>query len=148
MPGVTAASRVFQVCTRTLKEYRWIETDYSHPERPVAINLQIEFLEKQEHEIQEWLFVAPQRRSSVGSPLELGSAGTFAVKQRHRVEERGFGVYGEVAHRMIAEYLTDLENEDKKGLAHPNNDTVGLQNHRRGIIMLYQYAKQKQTRFR
>jgi len=138
--AIRIPSFLFTVSSKSLvkflKEYRWIETDCSYPERPVTINLQIDFLEKQKHEIQEWLFVAPQRRSSFGSPLELGSTGTFAVKQRHRVE-RGFGVYGEVAHRMIAKYLTDLVNGDKNGLGHPNNDTVCLQNHRRGIIMFY-----------
>jgi Z1 domain len=138
---IKAPSLLFTFGTRSLvyflREYRWIETEYTHPSRPVAINLQAEFLEKQKHGIQEWLFVAPQRLSSFGNSLGLGSTATFAVKQRHRVEERGFGVYGEGAHRMIAEYLIDMIDKNKNGLGCPNRETKDFRNQSRGVMLFY-----------
>jgi hypothetical protein len=136
-----AESLVFEATNEQLiaflKAYRWLETDYKFPERPADTGLQIEFLEKQkEHGITSWLIVAPQRKSSFGELLGLKGADALAVKERHRVASRGFQVFGEPAHRTIAEFLVGIE-PGKSTLALPNATTASLRNEHRGILLLY-----------
>jgi hypothetical protein len=120
-----------------LRGYRWLETDYKEHERPTDINLQIEFLQKEKHEIEDWLIVAPQRRDSFGPPLKVERVGDMTVKQRKRSEEgRGFQVFGEPVHRTIADFLAGIATE-KAGLAEPNEETRALKNNHRGILLLY-----------
>lgn len=120
-----------------LRNYRWLETDYGHTERPADTNLQIEFLEKQKnHGISGWLIIAPQRRESFGSPLSIHGVGDLAVKERHRVEGRGFQVFGEPAHRTIAEALIGIE-PGRSVLSAPNQVTTRLQDEHRAVLLLY-----------
>jgi hypothetical protein len=128
-----------------LKAYRWLETDYKYPERPADTGLQIEFLEKQKHDITSWLIVAPQRKSSFGPPLTVKGVGDCAVKTRRRIEGRGFQVFGEPGHRAIAESLAGIEpGRAKLGL--PNAATKLLQNEHRGIFLLYPVREQPTER--
>jgi len=120
-----------------LKAYRWLETEYIYPDRPTDIGLEIEFLEKQNHDIKSWLIVAPQRKSSFGEPIRLKNAGDLAVKERHRVSGRGFQVFGESAHRAIAEFLVNVIDPDKFQLKSPNATSKALRNEHRGIFLLY-----------
>jgi hypothetical protein len=124
-----------------LRNFRWLETDYKDTERPVDTNLQIEFLEKQNHEIESWLILAPQRKNSFGEPLNLKSVGDFAVKERHRVEGRGFQVFGEPTHRLFAESLADLE-DGKSEMISPNAVLMKLRNPHRGIFLFYPVREQ------
>ena len=119
-----------------LKAYRWLETDYNYPERPTDTNLQIEFLEKEKHDIGSWLIMAPQRKVSFGSVLTVGSVGDLTVKKRRRVEGRRFQVFGEPDHRTIAQFLAGVE-PGKSELTGPNVVTKGLLNIHRGVCLLY-----------
>lgn len=119
-----------------LRNYRWLETDYTHPERPTDAALQIEFIEKAQHEIESWLIVAPQRKISFGPPLRVKAVGDLAVKERHRNEGRGFQVFGEPAHRTIAEFLAAIE-PGTSILTTPNEATKALRNEHRGVCLLY-----------
>ena len=116
-----------------LKAYRWLESEYKHPKRPADLELQIEFLEKQEHGISSWLILAPQRKLSFGPKLPLGGAVSLTVKERHRAEEgRGF------QHRTVAEYLAEVKRDPEKSrLESPNGDTKKLQSRSRGVVLLY-----------
>jgi hypothetical protein len=140
--GTTVSANAFVFETATIDviafliSYRWLESDYTYPNRPADATLQIEFLEKQKHEIESWLVVAPQRESSFGPALPVKGIGEMTVKERKRVEGRGFQVFGEPAHRTIAEYLTGIPPGRTK-LSRPSPATKGLFKPHRGVILLY-----------
>jgi hypothetical protein len=119
-----------------LEAFRWLETDYKYPERPADTNLQIEFLEKQKHGIKSWLVVAPQRKVSFGEPLQMKGLPSLAVKERHRVENRGFQVFGEPSHRLVAEFLAKVDATNDV-LVSPDSQTTKLQDPKRGVLLLY-----------
>jgi hypothetical protein len=140
---VKTSARVFEATNGSvigfLKAYRWLESDYKYPARPTDTALQIEFLEKQKHDIASWLIVAPQRKESFGHPLTLEGVGQLAVKERHRVEGRGFQVFGEPIHRMIAEFLAGIKpgKSDSAELTSPTPTTKNLRIKNRGVCLLY-----------
>jgi len=147
---VEASAKVFEATNGGvigfLKAYRWLESDYKYPARPTDTALQIEFLEKQKHDIASWLIVAPQRKESFGEPLTLEGVGQFAVKERHRVEQgRGFQVFGEPVHRMIAEFLAGIKpsKPDSAELTSPSSSTKKLQIKHRGLCLLYPVREQE-----
>jgi len=119
-----------------LKAYRWLETDYAFSERPTDTNLQIEFLEKKSHGITSWLILAPQRRQSFGDPFEVAGIGNLSVKERHRIPNRGFQVFGEPEHRAFAEYFSKIA-EDKNVLIKSDPSTESLRKDHCGVILLY-----------
>lgn len=120
-----------------LKAYHWLEAEYAYPDRPTDIGLQIEFLEKQKHGITSWLILAPQRKESFGQPLPFKDLADLTVKERHRVSGRGFQVFGESAHRAVAEFLANVLPPDKLQLTTPTATTKALRNEHRGILLLY-----------
>jgi hypothetical protein len=122
-----------------LKSYRWLESEFPYPKRPADTELQIEFLEKQNHGISSWLIIAPQRKVSFGSPLSIAEVGSLMVKERHREEEgRGFQVFGEPLHRIVARFFAGIDpGNGKDKLASPNRHTAELQGEKRGVILLY-----------
>ncbi len=126
-----------------LKGYRWLESEYKYPNRPADAELQIEFLEKQQHGIMSWLVIAPQRKVSFGAPLQIDSVGDFNVKNRQRVSGRGFKVFGEGPHRAVAEFLVSLDQRGKLKLMSPNSETISLCNKHRGIVLLYPVREQE-----
>lgn len=128
-----------------LKAYRWLETDYKYPERPTDTSLQIEFLEKEKHEIASWLIVAPQRKTSFGDPLTVKGVGDLTVKERHRVEGRGFQVFGEPAHRTVGEFLIGVEPGNSE-LALPNAATKRLRDLHRGVCLLYPVREEQKDK--
>jgi len=120
-----------------LNAYHWLESDYPYPKRPADLILQIEFLEKQAHQIRSWLVIAPQRRSSFGAPLSLDGIGDLTVKERARIDGRRFGVFGESRHHAIAEFLVDLASRQTIQLAEANSETNALRKQHRGVLLLY-----------
>jgi hypothetical protein len=80
--------------------------------------------------------MAPQRKSSWGPPLTVKGVGDLAVKERHRVEGRGFQVFGEPVHRTIGEFLAGIEPGNSE-LTLPNAETKPLRNEHRGVYLLY-----------
>jgi hypothetical protein len=86
-----------------------------------------------------WLVFAPQRKDSFGDPLKLGGLGEFAVKERQRIEGRGFQVFGEPAHRMTAAFLAAVSSNDskKEQLTNANAATSALRDEHRGVMLLY-----------
>jgi hypothetical protein len=122
-----------------LRASRWLETDYVYPAQPADVGLQIEFLEKQNHGIKSWLIVAPQRKTSFGAPFSVKGVGDFAVKLRNRIPDRGFKVFGEVDHRMVAGFLAEVtpDEPDKPRLASASAPTQSLYDPRRGIVLFY-----------
>jgi hypothetical protein len=127
-----------------LSNYQWLESKYKQRERPVDIELQIEFLEKQKHGISSWLVIAPQRIDSYGPPLEVKKVGKLTAKRRSRLEGRVFQNFGEPAHRIVAEYLVDLSKLDKQYLKTPNPLTEGLSNPHRGVMLVYPVRETEQ----
>jgi hypothetical protein len=123
--------------TAFLKTYHWLEAEYTYPERPTDIGLQIEFLEKQKHGIKTWLILAPQRNSSFGQPISFKDVADLTVKERHRVSDRRFQIFGESAHRAIAEFLADVLDPNKLQLALPNPVTKAMRDVHRGIFLTY-----------
>jgi hypothetical protein len=119
-----------------LEAYRWLETDYKYPKRPLEIGLQLEFLKKENHEIDSWLIIAPQRESSFGAPLPIGNLGELTVKQRKRIPGRGFTVFGEPRHRETAKFLVGINDQDLPP-GEPNTAAKDLKNEHRGIFLLY-----------
>jgi hypothetical protein len=115
--------------------------------RPADVSLQIEFLAKENHGIGSWLIVAPQRKSSFGSPLCLNGTTDLAVKERHRGAGRGFQVFGEPMHRVIAEFLAGVE-PGKSKLGDPNDATEALHNLHRGIFLLYPVREDEQDKIK
>ena len=124
-----------------LTAYKWLEVDYSYPERPTDIGLQIEFLQQEKHGITSWLVIAPQRKSSFGDPLTLTNVDDFAVKKRKRIAGRGFQVFGEPPHRTIGDFLAGI-GQSKTKLVSPNTETAALQNRHRGICLFYPVREQ------
>lgn len=132
-----------------LKAYRWLDSsEFKHQQRPVDLELQIEFLETQKHGISSWLIVAPQRKTSFGNKLTPGGAGPLTVKERARVEEGGgFKVFGESIHRTVAEHLAGVTRDpDRPRLESPNDDTKKLQSRSRGVFLLYPVRQQESDR--
>jgi hypothetical protein len=125
-----------------LSQYRWLEAEYRHPERPTDTNLQIEFLQKKKHGIESWLVIAPQRKSSFGDPRHITGVGALTVKRRSRIEGRGFRVFGEPIHRLVAEYLVGVE-PGSSNLVSVNGITQELRNSKRGIVLLYPVREQE-----
>lgn len=120
-----------------LHDYRWLESEYKYPERPTDVNLQIEFLQNQKHDITSWLLLFPQRKISFGPKLALNPFGEFTVKERHRVGERRFGIFGESSHHAIAESLVSKKDKQKIQLVSLNEATKQLQKRQRGIALFY-----------
>lgn len=119
-----------------LSDYRWLEDEFSYPKRPSEIALQLEFLEKLEHGIKSWLVIAPQRRESFGEKLQVGGQ-TFHVKERSRVNERGFGVVGERLHRRMAEFLAGGGFKDEPRVEKAAPSTTVLASKNNAILLLY-----------
>lgn len=139
--NVFANSWVFESSTKDiidfLVDYRWQESKYKYPARPADIELQIEFLRTQKHEITSWLVIAPQRQTSYGLPLSVDSI-ELTAKERGRLENGVFQNFGEPAHRLIAEFLAGVQKEsEKENLVEPNTDTEELVNSRQGIVLVY-----------
>jgi hypothetical protein len=130
-----------------IEAYRWLESEFKYPERPAAVGLQIEFLRNQKHGIESWLVTAPQRKSSFGKPLSVTGVGDLNVKNRQRIEGKGFQVFGEPVHRHIAEYLAEIgiRKNDSATLATPNEKTRLLKNQRRGICLIYPVREQTKS---
>lgn len=131
------------VCRFTSKElsafltnYRWLESDYAEDERPADATHQIAFLGRKDNQIDSWLLLAPQRSVSFGPPLPVPNWGSLAVKERHRLEERGFQVFGEPSHRRIADFLAGLKSS-KDPIAKPNEATSQLKVPKQGVMLLY-----------
>lgn len=122
-----------------LKSYQWLESEFPHPKRPADTELQIDFLEKQKHGIASWVIIAPQRRESFGPPLTIASLGDVTVKERHREEEgRGFQVFGEPLHRIVARFVAGIDPGDGKDkLTSPNPEALRLEGERHGVVLLY-----------
>jgi len=122
-----------------LKSYRWLESEFPDGKRPADTELQIDFLKEQNHGIKSWVIIAPQRRESFGSPLAIANVGDLAVKERHREEEgRGFQVFGEPLHRIVARFVAGIDPGDGKDkLTLPNPQTLRFEGERRGVILLY-----------
>jgi hypothetical protein len=124
---------------RFLEAYHWLETDYVFPARPADVNLQLDFLRNQKHKIKSWLIIAPQRGSSFGAPISIRGVGEFAVKKRQRDEGRGFQVVGEPDHRLIAEFLAEVEPQRVDGprLVSANSGTDSFRDAHRGVFLFY-----------
>jgi hypothetical protein len=128
-----------------LRTYRWLETEFRENERPVDTSLQLEFLKKEKHGIKSWLVLAPQRKESWGQAINLGANIELTVKERHRDDGRGFQVFGEPAHRTVAEYLCNVKNR-RTELSEPNEASQRLRDLRRAIVLLYP-VREKPTDF-
>lgn len=126
-----------------LTAYRWLETDYAYPARPADTNLQIEFLEKKEHGITSWMILAPQRRLSFGDPFHVSSIGDLSVKERYRIPNRGFQVFGEPEHRTFAEYFSGIA-EEKNELVKVDHVAKSLWKAHCGVMLLYP-VREKQS---
>lgn len=122
-----------------LESYHWLESDFEYPVRPAETTLQVEFLREQSHGIVSWLIIAPQRQQSFGSKLALAGLPDLAVKERHREEGgRGFQVFGEPFHRMLANYFAGIHPGDGKDfLAAPNAETLSRHRNHCGVMLLY-----------
>jgi len=120
-----------------LRAYRWLESEYKHPRRPPDVELQIEFLQNQDHEIVSWLLLFPQRKTSYGTALTIKSVGSLTVKQRSRVAKRRFGIFGESSHHAIAEFFVSKKDKQSIKLAGPNNATKELLNPKRAVALFY-----------
>jgi len=120
-----------------LKAFRWLESEYGNSERPAEIQLQIEFLEKEVHGIRSWLVLAPQRRDSYGAPVSFSNGTTLTVKRRTRGGGRGFEVIGEPRHRAIAEYLTEVVNENRFRLEEVTTVMGTMRDKQRGCLLIY-----------
>ncbi|MGY2805565.1 Z1 domain-containing protein [Bradyrhizobium sp. USDA 4506] len=118
-----------------LNSYRWVETEYKDDsDRPADVNLQIEFLTKQKHEISNWLIVAPQRSKSFGKAVSIDGVGQMAVKHRGRGKSDHFQVFGEPRHRDIADFLAGIKSKNPMT---PNSATKALQSAHTGVLLLY-----------
>lgn len=137
---LSIACVVFKTSTaavmKFLSDYRWLEDEFSYPKQPSEIALQLTFLETLEHGIKSWLIVAPQRRESFGDELQVGGQ-TFMVKERGRVNERGFGVVGESLHRRMAEFLAGGGFKDEPRVEQSVLSTSALASKNNAIMMLY-----------
>ena len=130
--------------TDFLRDFRWLEREYEGEERPADIGLQIEFLEKQNHGISSWLVLLPQRKTSFTTPMQLDGVGEFSTKERSQKESGAFKVFGEGAHRCIAEYLAEIPPDpDSLHLSKPGKQTESLKNKKRGIVLIYPVATTK-----
>lgn len=138
--GATADCLVFEASNECLasflNDYRWLESEYTHPERPADVGLQIEFLQKQKHAITSWLLLFPQIKTSFGPPLDLNALGEFTVKKRKRVGQR-FGIFGESSHHAIAEFMASKKDKQKIQLVSSNEATKHLHKLHRGIALFY-----------
>lgn len=122
-----------------LEAYHWLESDFRYPQRPAETTLQLDFLREQQHGITSWLILAAQRQQSFGPMLTLPRLPKLAVKERHREEEgRGFQVFGEPLHRMVANYFAGIDpGEGKDLLAKPNAETSTRRRDHLGVLLLY-----------
>jgi hypothetical protein len=119
-----------------LSDYRWLEDEFKHPNRPSEITLQIEFLKRPEHEIESWLIIAPQRQESFGPPLRINDR-EFAVKNRSRINGRGFKVFGESRHRTMAEFLAGIKFDDAPWVRTPGPAAKELASKKNAVMLLY-----------
>jgi len=141
--NLNADAVLFEVTNEQLQkflgDFHWLS------ERPEDISLQIDFLKRKPHGIRSWLVIAPQRQDSFGSPITLAKGlQALAIKERHRVEGRGFRQFGEPGHRAVAEYLAGLARTDKRNIAQPNRETKTLSDAHRGIFVLYLVREEEQ----
>lgn len=129
-----------------LDSYHWLESEFSYPKRPAEIALQLEFLSKQDHKIVSWLIIAPQRQKSFGQEVILQGLPKLTVKERHREEGgRGFQVFGEPLHRLIANYFAGIDPGDGKDrLGSPNPETSSLHRNHTGVLLLYPVRETEQ----
>lgn len=137
--SVSIDSLVFRASTAAvsqfLRDYRWLEDEFPFPDRPSETGLQLEFLEKENHGIKSWIILAPQRKTPFGSPLVI-QKNSLMVKRRSR-NGRGFKVFGEGMHRVMAEFLAEIEFPNKPHLESPSDSTKSLASKHNAIMLLY-----------
>lgn len=137
--SVSIAAIVFRAgnadLVRFLSDYRWLEDEYKHPQRPSDITLLLEFLNRPGHEITSWLIIAPQIQTPFGAPLEVEN-NKLKAKKRSR-SGRGFKVIGESLHRTVAELLAGLEFADKPRIEKPSPATKQLVSKKNAVMLLY-----------
>jgi hypothetical protein len=126
------------ICT-FIESYHWLESDFKYPERPAETTLQLEFLRDQPHGIKSWIIIAPQRQKSFGAELPVSPSINLTVKERHREEVgRGFQVFGEPLHRLVANYFAQMDPGDaKEFLSVPDSKTSSRFSAGQGVMLLY-----------
>lgn len=110
-----------------LRGYRW------KSEHQGTLSRVIEFLEgfKGDPEIDNWLVLAPQRKSPKLRWTAHGQE--FDERHRERVETGGrYGVYSEPDHRAAAEYLAQITH-----LENVSPDLQQLSRSRQGVLLFY-----------
>jgi hypothetical protein len=127
-----------------LSRFHWQETKYKYPDRPIDIELQLEFLTRQNHGIKSWRVIAPQRKVSFGKPLIADNATSLTAKQRKRLDSGVFQNFGEPAHRITAEFLTGLNKVDKEYIVKPSQETSELMDPHRGVLLVYPVRETEQ----
>jgi len=122
-----------------IQSFHWLRDDYSYPTRPADIGLQIEFLEKQAHEITSWLVLLPQRHDSWGPPFVLDETlPPLSVKKRKRIEKRGWQQFGEPIHRRFSSWLSRVAPSSKSvSLKSAEEPARSLQDRHMGILLIY-----------
>jgi hypothetical protein len=128
-----------------LKAFHWLRDEYPHPQCPSDIGLQLEFLANSAHGITSWLVVLPQRKDSFGDALTFGNElPDLHVKERHRIENRGFQQFGEPAHRRLAAWLCGLRPSSQQvELDKVDEPAASMRDAHRGILMIYPVREDK-----
>jgi len=95
------ATLVPAVLRKFLLDYRWLP---GFEKTLTEVNEYLAGTGEYDPEIETWLFLAPQQKSS-GNKWECGGS-TFDVRERSRIESEGrYKVYSEPDHRLAAEYF-------------------------------------------
>ncbi|HWA09481.1 MAG TPA: Z1 domain-containing protein [Chthoniobacteraceae bacterium] len=134
---------------RFLEHFRWLNSEYKRHEKPREIHLQIDFLKNQAHGIGSWLALLPQMKTgSFGPPLDFeDELPSLTVKERQRIDNRGFKVFGESSHRLLAKWLCAQLDPEKEHIVRPSHSASQLgQNAHRGIIMLFPVREEAKER--
>jgi hypothetical protein len=114
-----------QAFAEFLREFRWLDST------PTEIDLQIKFLNEAKHEITSCILIAPQLKKKVIDWLNL------SVKERQRLANGRFQIFGEPKHRAIANYLIEDRTEASISILNPEGDTTSLKDAHRLVFLLY-----------
>jgi len=127
--GITGIEPV----VKFIENYKWLDNA-----TPADIRLLVQFLKVENHGINDFAIVAPQRQKSFGKEWQFG----LTVKNRsRRVDKnkniRGFQLYGEPNHRRLARELASHTDLSGPSVERPNSRTKKLTREGRGVILIY-----------
>jgi hypothetical protein len=127
-----------QELLKLLEAYQWYDPGSKEAWRGNPLRLQIEFLKKDNHEIADWLLLAPRITPPRAKAVIHGTSFDVVHRSRHVQQPWRFNTYNDPAHREYAEHISSQRIVDGA-----NGELDSLRSPHRGVLIFYPVTEQK-----